>query len=36
MKHKIKNIANRSIPVDGTDLIPETGEVVKAEITPKL
>ena len=36
MKHKIKNIANRPIPVDGTDLIPEPGEIVEAEITSNL
>lgn len=36
MKHKIKNIANRAIPVDGTNLKPEPGKIVKAEITPKL
>lgn len=36
MKHKLKNIANRPIPVDGTILIPKSGEIVEAEITPKL
>ncbi len=36
MKHRIKNIANRPIPVDGTDLIPESGEIVEAEITSNL
>lgn len=34
---KIKNIANRPIPVDGTKLKPESGEVVEVkEITPGL
>ena len=36
MKHKIKNIANRPIPVDGTKFKPVQGEVVEAEITPRL
>ena len=36
MEHKLENIANRAIPVDGTDLIPEPGEIVQAEITPRL
>ena len=36
MKHKLKNIANRPIPVDGTDLNPMPGEIVEAEITNKL
>jgi len=35
-KHKLKNIANRTMPVDGTDLTPGHGEVVEAEITPRL
>ncbi len=36
MKHKLKNIANRQIPVDGTDLRPASGEIVEAEITERL
>jgi len=36
MKHRIKNIANRPIPVDGTNLKPKPEQIVKAEMTPKL
>lgn len=36
VKHKIKNIANRALPVDGTNFIPESGQIVEAEITPRL
>ena len=36
MKHRIKNIANRIIPVDGTKLKPKPEQIVKAEITPRL
>lgn len=35
-KHRLKNIANRPIPVDGTDLKPVSGEIVEAKITKKL
>lgn len=34
MKHKLKNIANRPIPVEGMKLTP--GQIVEAEMTPKL
>jgi len=36
MKHRIKNIANRIIPVDGTNLKPKPEQIVKAEITPRI
>ncbi len=35
-KHRLENIANRAIPVDGTEFMPEPGQIVEAEITPKL
>jgi len=36
VKHRIRNIANRPVPVDGTNMKPMPGQIVKAEITPKL
>ena len=36
MKHRIKNIANRTIPIDGTKLKPKPEQIVKAEITPRI
>lgn len=36
VKHKLKNIANRPIPISGTDLIPIPGEIVKVELTERL
>lgn len=35
VKHKLKNIANRPIPVDGTNLKPNPGQIVEAEITTR-
>ncbi len=36
IKHRLENIANRAVPVDGTDFKPEPGQIVEAEITPRL
>ncbi len=38
MKHKLKNIANRPIPIgtDGSILSPRPGEIVEVEITGRL
>ena len=37
MKHKIRNIANRAIPVAGnSDLKPEPGQIVEAKMNARL
>lgn len=35
MKHRLKNIANRPIPLEGTDVIPEPGEVAEVEMNDR-
>ncbi|MHA1912435.1 MAG: hypothetical protein ACTSYA_12160 [Candidatus Kariarchaeaceae archaeon] len=39
MRHRIKNVANRPIPIDdgtGSIINPESGEVFEAEMSPEL
>lgn len=35
MKHKLKNITNRAIPLEGLDYAPESGEIVEVEMTAR-
>jgi hypothetical protein len=35
MKHKIKNISNRQIPVDGIEIAPKQGEIVVVDMTER-
>ena len=34
-KHKLRNIANRGIPIEGIDFVPEPGQIVDVELTSR-
>ncbi len=34
-KHKLRNIADRPIPLEGVDFVPESGQIVEVDITSR-